>query len=44
MFKKCSLDNNKNRVDYYRGTDCIEKACRKIKDRAMEIINYEGYR
>ena len=40
MFTKCSFDNKK-KVDYYRGIDCIEKACKKIKDRAMEIINYE---
>ena len=29
MFKKCSFDNNKNRFDYYRGIDCIEKACKR---------------
>ena len=26
---------------YYREWDCIKKLCKKLKDRAMEIINYE---
>ena len=28
-----------NRLDYYRGKDCIEKLCKKMKERVMEIIN-----
>ena len=26
---------------YYRRKDCIEKLCKKLKKRAMKIINYE---
>ena len=31
----------KNKLDYYGGKDCIEKICKKLKERAMEIIYYE---
>ena len=40
MFTKCSFDNKKKRFDYYRGIYCIKKWCENVKDRAMEIINY----
>ena len=33
MFIKRSFDKEKNRFDYYRGIDCIEKWCEKLKDR-----------
>ena len=38
---KCSFDATKDRYDYYREIDCIEKLCKRLKDYAMEIINYE---
>ena len=41
MFTKCSFGNKSNRVDYYRRIDSIEKACKKFKVRAIEMINYE---
>ena len=41
MFKKCSFNEKENKLDYYWGKDCIEKFCKKIKERAMEIINYK---
>ena len=30
-----------NKLNYYRGKDCIEKLCKKLKESAMEIINCE---
>ena len=30
-----------NKLDYYRGKDCIEKLCKKLKESATEIINRE---
>ena len=30
-----------NKRNYYRGKDCIEKLCKKLKERAMKIMNYE---
>ena len=41
MLKKCSFNEKENKLDYYRGKDCIEKLCKKLKERAMKIINYE---
>ena len=41
MFTKCSFDATKNKIDYYRGIDCIKMLCKNIKDHALKIINYE---
>ena len=41
IFTNCSLDEKENKLDYYRGKDCIEKLCKKLKEHAMKIINYE---
>ena len=41
MLKKCSFNEKENKLDYYRGKDCIEKLCIKIKERVMKIINYK---
>ena len=30
MFRKCSFDKAQNKLDYYRGRDCIEKLCEKL--------------
>ena len=41
MTVKCLFDPTKNKHYYYREIDCIKKLCKKLRDRAMEIINYE---
>ena len=41
MLAKCSFDKKENKLDYYKGKDCIDKLCRKLKERAMKIINYK---
>ena len=41
MFTRCSFDKRENKFNYYRGKDCIEKLCKKLKESAMEIINRE---
>ena len=41
MFTRCSFDKKENKLNYYRGKDCIEKLCKKLKESAMEIIDYE---
>ena len=41
MFRRCSFDKKENKLNYYSGKDCIEKLCKKLKKRAMKIINYE---
>ena len=40
MFTRRSFNEKENKVSYYRGKDCIEKLCKKLKERAMKIINY----
>ena len=37
----CSFDATKNKHDFYRERDCIEKFCKDLKELAMKIINYE---
>ena len=41
MFTRCSFDKKENKLNYYRGKDCIEKLCKKLKESAMEIIDYK---
>ena len=41
MFTRCSFNEKENKLNYYRGNDCIEKLCTKLKEPAMKIINYE---
>ena len=32
----CSLDNTKNRLDYYRDQDCMKKFCKDLKQHAKK--------
>ena len=41
MFTRCSFDKKENKLNYYGGKDYIEKLCKKLKERAVKIINYE---
>ena len=41
MPKRCSFDEEENKLDHYRGRDCINKLCKNLKEHAMKIINYE---
>ena len=38
LFTNCSFDATKNKLDCYRGKDCLEKFC---KEHSMRIVNYE---
>ena len=44
MFSKCLFDKGENKLDYYRGRNCIEKLCKKLKEHAMKILNYKEKR
>ena len=44
MFTRCSFDEKENKLNSYRGKDCIEKLSKKLKGRAMKIINYKKKR
>ena len=41
LFTRCSFDEKENTLNYYRRIVCIEKLWKKLKERAMKIINYE---
>ena len=41
VFTNCSFDATKYKLEYYRGIDCIKELCKKLKDHALKIINYE---
>ena len=41
LFTNCPFDKTKNKLDYYRGEDCMEKFCKDLREHATKIINYE---
>ena len=41
IFTSCSFDESKNKLNYYRGKDCMKKLCKDLKIHATRIINYE---
>ena len=41
LFTHCSFDKSKNKLDHYRGKDCMKKICKDLRERATKIINYE---
>ena len=41
IFTSCSFDESRNKLNYYRGKDCMKKFCKDLKEHAMRIINYE---
>ena len=41
LFTHCSFDKTKNKFDYYRGDNCMEKFCKDLREHATKIINYE---
>ena len=41
LFTHCSFDKTKNKLDYYRGEDCMKQFCKDLREYATKIINYE---
>ena len=41
LFTHCSLDESKNKLNYYRGEDCMKKFFKDLRTHATKIINYE---
>ena len=41
LFTNCSFDAAKNKLDCYRGKDCMEKFCKDLREHAMRTVNYE---
>ena len=41
LFTHCSFDTTKNKLDYYRGKNCMKIFCLDLREHATKIINYE---
>ena len=41
LFTHCSFDQTKNKLDYYRGKDCMKKFCKDFREHGTKIINQE---
>ena len=41
LFTNSSFDATKNKLDCYKGEDCMEKFYKDLREHAMKIINYE---
>ena len=41
MFAHCSFGATKNKLNCYRGKDCMKKFCKDLRENATKIINYE---
>ena len=41
IFTSCSFDESKNKLNYYRGNDCMKKFCKDLRIHATKLINYE---
>ena len=37
----CSFNQTKNKLNHYRGKDCMKKFCKDLREHATKIINYE---
>ena len=40
IFTHCSFQKSKNKLNYYRGEDCMTKFCKHLREHATKIINY----
>ena len=41
IFTHCSFNELKNKLNYYRGDDCMKKFCEDLREHSTKIINYE---
>ena len=41
LFTYCSFGESKNKLNYYKGDDCMKKFCKDLRGHATKIINYE---
>ena len=41
LFAHCSFDESKNKLNYYRGDDCMKKFCKDLREDSTKIINCE---
>ena len=41
LFTHCSFHQTKNKINYYRGKNCMKKVCKDLREHATKIINYK---
>ena len=41
LFTHCPFDESKNKLNYYRGENCMKKFCKDLKTHATKRIDYE---
>ena len=41
IFTHCSFDKSKNKLNYYRGKDCMKKFSKDLREHVSNLINYE---
>ena len=41
LFTNYSFDTTKNKLDCYRGKDCMERFCKDLKEHVTKTINYK---
>ena len=41
LFTHCSFDTTKNKLDYYRGKNCMKNFCLDLRRHATKIVNHE---
>ena len=41
IFTNCSFDESKNKLNYYRGKDCMKNFSKDLREPVSKIINYE---
>ena len=41
LFTHCSFDKSKNKLNHYRGKDCMKKFCKDLREHGTKMINYE---
>ena len=41
IFTHCSFDESKNKLNYYRKDDCMNKFCKDLREHVTKIISYE---
>ena len=44
LLTNCSFISAENKLDCYRGKDCMERFCKSLREHAMKIIDYEKKR
>ena len=41
LFRHCSFDTTKNRLNYYRDKNCMKNFCLDLREQVTKMINYE---